>query len=1290
GHVDLPKYYGVMGLVEDGKGYFQNNLHTVSEFSGYSIEEIKNDPRINILAYAAAYAEMQKTQATTSRSLETQGEVITSLSELPSDRDVITQYAKDQLFYSILKEVENKKIKAGERSVFNYNSIFGAERAKLLQASEVSLTTDRSLDGDRSADKNAASCTGTKSGPDQAGAIWTAAHSKNFGIGRKGQEIDLIVIHTTQGPYHGAINWFRNPQARVSAHYVIRSFDGQITQMVCEKDRGFHAGGEDNLISVGIEHEGWVEEGTNWYTDAMYEASAKVVRDVCKRYNINPLKMYSGKGTNTSIDLSNKCRKIKGHQHLPSNQNGHIDPGKDWDWDKYYKLVNGEMPAKVNEYTAVSGTIYDTGGASGNYGVQERIGYLIQPAGATSISIEVNELDLEGTNAKPYDYLDIFEGENSDGKLLARLCGKVPPAKPIVAKGGAIYMEFRSDCADVMKGWKISYSANAKAPTLAPPSEVNVSNLYPMGAKLSWKRGAGSAQTIVNLRRSIDDKWTTFATGNSSLQLTGLPSNSKYLYQILSISGKDSSESKKGSFTTPQISRLEAPKAYSVTATEGRFTDSGGLMNPYSYKEDYTFTIAPSTGGKVTLSFSSFETEATDILYVYDGADTKGKLLGQLSGDKIPKDITSSKGAMTIRFKSDAKVHKKGWNAEWKTAGSGSPITPPTNPNPTTPPKTEDPDPTPTPTPPSPTASWEIQLPYTKISPTSTPVLEASYSKDATLSFTDSDKSGKGWAQRFLLITENTGKGWRGNKDKGFFAEDFNKVLSADWKSVKGTWAANDGLLVQKDEKQANSNFYAKVNQTKGVYLYQWQAKMGGSTDNKRTGFHFFCNDVEKENRGASYFIWARDAASGDKIEIYKVSAADKFEQKAVANATFENGKSYDFKTVYDANTGKIEVFINNQSAVSWIDSSPILAGKAISLRTANCSAEFDNVMVYKGRSATVNVTVGADPSKDFRVISTDGKTPTVKVESIVLDKAGHWSLPKAATTRITGAKTTTPPPAVGSRDTESYSDDFVLNLIKQEHVINSFYLVSEFDGKRWNANADAGCLSEDFAGAKMKNGWFSEGKWTFVEGTVKQNDAVAKNTTLSIPVKQTQEDVFLYTFRFKLNSKGDNKRLGLYLFAEESGGLNRGNSYLVWFRNNDTQADQVELYRSIDGKLSEQKVEKPAKIQSGQWHDVKIVLEPQEGKFAVWLDGKKVAYMNDEAAAFETGNFISFRTAECQAQFDDLRVYRVARGNDNITVGKEKTDMIRTSKGKIQFMNCEKPEKWVEGETKVVTIKAE
>jgi hypothetical protein len=147
-----------------------------------------------------------------------------------------------------------------------------------------------------------------------------AAHPNNYAVGRQYPPLDTVVIHDTEGSYASAISWFQNPNARVSAHYVIRSADGQITQMVREANTAFHAGNWDyNVRSIGIEHEGYMNQ-QGWYTEAMYQASSALVRDFTEQYGIRKDRAH-----------------IIGHSEVPGAS--HQDPGPLWNWNYYMSLV---------------------------------------------------------------------------------------------------------------------------------------------------------------------------------------------------------------------------------------------------------------------------------------------------------------------------------------------------------------------------------------------------------------------------------------------------------------------------------------------------------------------------------------------------------------------------------------------------------------------------------------------------------------------------------------------------------------------------------------------------------------------------------------------------------------------------------------------------------------------------------------------------------------------------------------------------------------------------------------
>jgi len=153
---------------------------------------------------------------------------------------------------------------------------------------------------------------------DYPGAIWNPASSANYASGRTAT-ISQVVIHVTQGSYAGTISWFQNPDSQVSAHYVVRSADGEVTQMVADSDTAWHARSA-NASALGIEHEGFIDDPA-WFTDAMYRSSAALTKWLCDTY-----------GLAKTRDV------IVGHNEVPGND--HTDPGPNWDWDYYMSLVN--------------------------------------------------------------------------------------------------------------------------------------------------------------------------------------------------------------------------------------------------------------------------------------------------------------------------------------------------------------------------------------------------------------------------------------------------------------------------------------------------------------------------------------------------------------------------------------------------------------------------------------------------------------------------------------------------------------------------------------------------------------------------------------------------------------------------------------------------------------------------------------------------------------------------------------------------------------------------------------
>ncbi|WP_369395035.1 N-acetylmuramoyl-L-alanine amidase [Streptomyces sp. CG1] len=154
-------------------------------------------------------------------------------------------------------------------------------------------------------------------------AEWQPASTSNYTASERpdSHAIDRVIIHVTQETYANALAIFANPQKQVSVHYLVRSADGHVAQCVHEADVAWHAGNWDyNTRSIGIEHEGWVDQPA-YFTNALYEQSAKLTAAICTKY-----------------DIPKDREHIIGHYQVSGTD--HTDPGPNWDWVRYMRLVN--------------------------------------------------------------------------------------------------------------------------------------------------------------------------------------------------------------------------------------------------------------------------------------------------------------------------------------------------------------------------------------------------------------------------------------------------------------------------------------------------------------------------------------------------------------------------------------------------------------------------------------------------------------------------------------------------------------------------------------------------------------------------------------------------------------------------------------------------------------------------------------------------------------------------------------------------------------------------------------
>lgn len=104
----------------------------------------------------------------------------------------------------------------------------------------------------------------------------------------------------------------------------------------------------------------------------------------------------------------------------------------------------------------------------------------------------------------------------------------------------------------------------------------------------------------------------------------------------------------------------------SFSYTSGLFDDGSGPVDKYAENSDCYWLINPDNVDKINLKFLYFNTEQNnDKVIIYDGSDINATVLATFSGNTLPSAVSSTGGAMLVRFITDNSVNYKGWLAEY-------------------------------------------------------------------------------------------------------------------------------------------------------------------------------------------------------------------------------------------------------------------------------------------------------------------------------------------------------------------------------------------------------------------------------------------------------------------------------------------------------------------------------------------------------------------------------------------------------------------------------------------------
>ncbi|MDX3665628.1 N-acetylmuramoyl-L-alanine amidase [Streptomyces europaeiscabiei] len=306
-------------------------LTRAAELTGLPEETLRTDSEANVAGGAALLAAAQRELGARPSADPADWYGAVARFSGADDRATAAAYAND--VFAVIRDGARRVTDAGQRVTLTGEPGLDPGTGQLSRA------------GLRAAAAGATECPATVS------CEWIPAPYEEFGDNDYGnhdladrpnsQPIRYIVVHDTEGYWDTTLELVQDP-TYVSWQYSLRSTDGHIAQHIKAKDVAWHAGNwYVNAGSIGLEHEGFLASPDAWYTEAMYRASARLVKYLSDKHGI-------------PLDRQH----ILGHDTVPGPTTAtipgmHTDPGPYWDWRHYFELLGEPLGATSGKNSAM-------------------------------------------------------------------------------------------------------------------------------------------------------------------------------------------------------------------------------------------------------------------------------------------------------------------------------------------------------------------------------------------------------------------------------------------------------------------------------------------------------------------------------------------------------------------------------------------------------------------------------------------------------------------------------------------------------------------------------------------------------------------------------------------------------------------------------------------------------------------------------------------------------------------------------------------------------------------------
>ncbi len=192
---------------------------------------------------------------------------------------------------------------------------------------------------------------------------------------------------------------------------------------------------------------------------------------------------------------------------------------------------------------------------------------------------------------------------------------------------------------------------------------------------------AGQAVSFLDKSQNDPNQWIwSFGDNDSAFVQHPQKAYSNTGYYTISMKASNPA----GSDTKIQSNYIQVTNEYKMCDNEAPYSnlfagllyDDGGRNGDYSNNSNCGFLIKPECSGPITLSFSSFNMDVGDYLYVYDGETADPATLltpSGLTGSSIPSSLVAKSGSMYIVELTNSLQTASGFIANWSAVPNIAP-----------------------------------------------------------------------------------------------------------------------------------------------------------------------------------------------------------------------------------------------------------------------------------------------------------------------------------------------------------------------------------------------------------------------------------------------------------------------------------------------------------------------------------------------------------------------------------------------------------------------------------------